>query len=62
MIELKNLAGKYHEQINIDENAIGFSYDKVFSRFLNKEALDWIEVDDAYIKKRHQVRQMLTLT
>ncbi len=52
-------AGKYHEQINIDENSTGYSYEKVLSRFLTGEILDYVEVDDPYIKARHQCHNFL---
>ena len=52
-------SGKYHEQINIEDNAVGYSYEKVFSRFLKNEFIEAIEVDDAYIKTRHQTHNFL---
>lgn len=48
-------AGKYHEQITIEENSIGNSYEKLFARFFANEDLEFVEIDDAYIKSRHQV-------
>ncbi len=48
-------AGKYHEQIQIQEDSIGHSYEKMFSRFFSNEILDLIEINDPYIKSRHQV-------
>ncbi|CAF0706829.1 unnamed protein product [Brachionus calyciflorus] len=50
---------KYHEQINIEENSIGYSYEKIFSRFLKDESLDYVEVNDPYIKARHQTHNFL---
>jgi hypothetical protein len=49
------LAGKYHEQIQIEDNATGFSYHKLFHRFFVDEILDFVEINDPYIKTRHQV-------
>ncbi|RNA19964.1 MIT domain-containing 1-like [Brachionus plicatilis] len=46
---------KYHEQINIQENATGYSYEKIFAKFISDESLDFAEVDDPYIKSRHQI-------
>ena len=48
------LAGKYIEQIQIDNNATGYSYEKVFGRFID-ESLTEVEVQDPYIRSIHQV-------
>jgi hypothetical protein len=47
-------AGKQHEQIQIENNAVGYSYDRLFSRFLNQFVTN-IEVEDPYIRSNHQV-------
>ena len=47
-------AGKYNEQIHIDDNATGYSYEKVFGRFID-ESLTEVEVQDPYIRSVHQV-------
>ena len=47
-------AGKYNEQIQIDDNATGYSYEKVFGRFID-ESLTEVEVQDPYIRSVHQV-------
>lgn len=49
-----NVAGKQHEQIQIESNATGYSYETLFSRFLN-QFLTEIEVEDPYIRSHHQV-------
>ena len=54
-------AGKYHEQINIEENATGYSYEKLFYRFISNEVLDYVEINDPYIKSKHQVRILYVL-
>lgn len=52
--EKLNVAGKQHEQIQIESNATGYSYETLFSRFLN-QFLTEIEVEDPYIRSHHQV-------
>ena len=49
-------AGKYHEQIQIQEDSIGHSYEKMFSRFFIGETIDVVEINDPYIRLRHQVK------
>lgn len=48
------VAGRYHEQIFIKEDSIGFSYDSVIARFL-VEKCERVEIDDPYIRNHHQV-------
>lgn len=47
-LELKKKLGDYHEQIVIENNAKGYSYDRIFSRFLD-ENVETIDISDAYI-------------
>ena len=54
-------SGKYHEQIVIEENSIGYSYEKVFTRFIKDEILDFVEINDPYIKTKHQVYEITIL-
>ena len=54
MYLLIHAAGKYHEQIQIANNSTGFSYEKIFGRFLD-EQLSNVEVEDPYIRNVHQV-------
>ncbi|XP_028721548.1 MIT domain-containing protein 1 isoform X3 [Peromyscus leucopus] len=45
--------GKYHKQIKIEENAIGFSYESLFKEYLHETVTEvWIE--DPYIRQTHQ--------
>lgn len=48
-------AGKYHEQIRIENNSTGHSYEKLFGRFLD-ESLTGVVVEDPYIRSAHQVQ------
>ncbi|NXW88526.1 MITD1 protein, partial [Alopecoenas beccarii] len=45
--------GKYHKQIRIEDNATGFSYEKVFQEYLT-EILSEVWVEDPYIRNVHQ--------
>ena len=53
------VAGKYHEQINIDDNATGYSYENIFTRFVKNDVFELVEIDDPYIKSRHQVFEII---
>lgn len=51
------VAGKYHKQIKIEENATGFSYESLFQEYLSETVTEvWIE--DPYIRHTHQVGEM----
>ncbi|XP_068780265.1 MIT domain-containing protein 1 isoform X2 [Struthio camelus] len=52
-IEKEKQDGKYHKQIKIDENATGFSYEKLFQEYLN-EIVTEVWVEDPYIRHTHQ--------
>lgn len=55
------VAGKYHKQIKIEENATGFSYESLFQEYLNETVTEvWIE--DPYIRHTHQVGEMYSHT
>ncbi|NXE73601.1 MITD1 protein, partial [Cochlearius cochlearius] len=45
--------GKYHKQIRIEENATGFSYEKLFQEYLT-EIVSEVWVEDPYIRHVHQ--------
>ncbi|KFP62547.1 MIT domain-containing protein 1, partial [Cariama cristata] len=45
--------GKYHKQIRIEENATGFSYEKLFQEYLT-ETVSEVWVEDPYIRHVHQ--------
>ena len=47
-------AGNYHEQIHIENNSTGNSYERLLSRFF-EATVRHIEVDDPYIRSAHQV-------
>ncbi|XP_037754392.1 MIT domain-containing protein 1 isoform X3 [Chelonia mydas] len=50
--------GKYHQQIKIEENSTGFSYEKVFQDYLN-ETVTEVWVEDPYIRHVHQFYNFL---
>ncbi|XP_013400958.1 MIT domain-containing protein 1-like [Lingula anatina] len=53
-IEAEKEAGRYHEQMKIENNSTGNSYEKVFGRFFD-EQVTVVEVEDPYIRSNHQV-------
>ncbi|XP_072705777.1 MIT domain-containing protein 1 isoform X3 [Ciconia boyciana] len=52
-IEKEKEDGKYHKQIRIEENATGFSYEKLFQEYLT-EIVSEVWVEDPYIRQVHQ--------
>lgn len=50
--------GTYHEQIKIENNGVGFSYDRLFGRFLD-ENVETVDIDDPYIRTIHQIYNFL---
>lgn len=50
--------GKYHEQINIENNTTGYSYLSVFGRFLDDEVVD-VKVEDPYIRNFYQCQNFV---
>ena len=52
-------AGKYHEQIQIEDNSSGHSYEKVFTPFID-DNLRRVVIEDPYIRAHHQVLESLT--
>ncbi|NXO04666.1 MITD1 protein, partial [Rhinopomastus cyanomelas] len=50
--------GKFHKQIRIEENATGFSYEKLFQECLT-EILSEVWVEDPYIRQVHQLYNFL---
>uniref|UniRef100_A0A8C4X0D9 MIT, microtubule interacting and transport, domain containing 1 n=1 Tax=Eptatretus burgeri TaxID=7764 RepID=A0A8C4X0D9_EPTBU len=50
-------AGKYHEQIKIPDNGIGYSYSKLFQPYLDN-TLKEVWVNDPYIRQIHQITNL----
>jgi len=46
---------KYHEQIRIEEDSCGHSYEEIFGRFLDASITE-VHVEDSYIRSNHQAR------
>ena len=44
-----------HEEIHIEDNATGYSYEKVFCKCFDA-LLTKVEVEDPYIRNNHQVK------
>ncbi|KAI0216625.1 hypothetical protein LSAT2_031376 [Lamellibrachia satsuma] len=53
-IEEEKGTGKYHEQVHIENNATGHSYERLFGRFLDSSVTS-VEVEDPYIMSIHQL-------
>ncbi|XP_017783626.1 PREDICTED: MIT domain-containing protein 1-like isoform X2 [Nicrophorus vespilloides] len=50
-------SGKYHEQIRIKNDDTGYSYESLFSEYLNSEVRK-VQIEDPYIKAHHQVQNL----
>ncbi|OWA55621.1 putative MIT domain-containing protein 1, partial [Hypsibius exemplaris] len=48
----------YHEQIIIEEDAVGFGLEKVFLQYLDQNLTE-VEIDDPYIRANHQIQNFL---
>ncbi|KAK6626099.1 hypothetical protein RUM43_006403 [Polyplax serrata] len=57
-IEKEKDLGKYHEQISIENNSTGHSYNSVVGRFLDSE-MTTVRVEDPYIRNYNQCRNFL---
>jgi len=57
-IEKEKREGKYHEQLQIEDNSTGHSYEKVMGRFIDSD-LSVVELDDPYIRSFHQIQNLL---
>lgn len=51
-------AEKYHEQIHIEHNSMGHSYERLLGRFLD-EQLTEVHVEDPYVRTIHQMYNFL---
>ncbi|XP_042661882.1 MIT domain-containing protein 1 isoform X2 [Tyto alba] len=56
--EKEKREGKYHKQIRIEENATGFSYEKLFQEYLT-EVVSEVWVEDPYIRSVYQLYNFL---
>ena len=60
IIDKEKENGKYHEQIKIEANSTGHSYESIFGRFLDS-LVQRITVEDPYIRAHHQIVNFLRL-
>ncbi|XP_076351831.1 MIT domain-containing protein 1-like isoform X2 [Tachypleus tridentatus] len=58
LVQKEKEDGTYHEQIRINNNESGYSYEKVFSPFL-EDSVSRVEVEDPYIRTIHQTHNFL---
>lgn len=53
-IENTKDSGSFHEQLKIDNNSSGHSYEQVVGRFFDGDVIQ-IDIEDPYIRTFHQV-------
>ncbi|GBM19259.1 MIT domain-containing protein 1 [Araneus ventricosus] len=59
IVQQQKDSGNYHEQIQIPNNGVGFSYESLFSKYLDK-TVKRVEIEDPYIRNVHQTYNFLT--
>lgn len=52
-------SGVYHEQIQIPNDGIGFSYEKIFKSYLDS-SITRVDVEDPYVRTTHQTYNFLS--
>ncbi|GFY59132.1 MIT domain-containing protein 1 [Trichonephila inaurata madagascariensis] len=52
-------AGNYHEQIQIPNDGVGFSYESLFKKYLDKTITN-VKIEDPYIRNVHQAYNFLS--
>lgn len=58
LIDEQKESGKYHEEIHIENDSCGHSYEATFGRFLDSSVTE-VEVEDPYIRSHRQVCNFL---
>lgn len=59
-VKEKKKAGEYHEQIKIPDEAVGYSYARIFGPYLD-ENVEEVIVEDPYVRSVHQIYNFLRL-
>lgn len=58
LVKEQKEAGTFHEKINIKEGSTGYSYQRVFDKYLEGNVKD-VVVEDPYIRNVHQIYNFL---
>ncbi|KAK4881522.1 hypothetical protein RN001_004841 [Aquatica leii] len=58
LIEKLKMEGNFHEQIHVQNDSIGHSYNSVFGRFLDDDVTK-IKIEDPYIRIFHQCQNLV---
>ncbi|XP_015909417.1 MIT domain-containing protein 1 [Parasteatoda tepidariorum] len=59
IVQQQKDAGSYHEQIQVPNNGVGFSYESIVSKHLDKY-VTLVEIEDPYIRTAHQTYNFLS--
>ena len=57
-IEEQKDLGVYHEQISIEDNSKGHSYETIVGRFLDED-VTYVKIEDPYIRNHNQCQNFL---
>jgi len=58
LVRVQKEAGTFHEKVNIKDGSIGYSYRRVFERYLEGNVKE-VVVEDPYIRNVHQIYNFL---
>lgn len=59
VVQKQKDSGVYHEQIQIPNDGVGYSYEKIFSKYLEK-SINRVDIEDPYIRTNHQTYNFLS--
>ncbi|XP_054718314.1 MIT domain-containing protein 1-like [Uloborus diversus] len=58
IVQKQKDSGIYHEQIQISNDSVGFSYESIFKKYLD-DSVNKVEIDDPYVRTTHQIYNFL---
>lgn len=60
LIDASKKAGNFHEQIEVDNDSVGHSYESLFGHFLDSNVTH-VHIEDPYLRAHHQIVNILRL-
>ncbi|KAF5286334.1 hypothetical protein FQA39_LY04232 [Lamprigera yunnana] len=58
LVEELKKEGNFHEQIHVQNDSVGHSYNTVFARFLDED-INKIKIEDPYVRTHHQCQNFV---
>lgn len=59
VVQKQKDTGVYHEQIQIPNDGVGYSYEKIFSKYFEK-SIKRVDIEDPYVRTTHQTYNFLS--